>query len=114
MAPLIHSAPHPCPWTPSISPLAPQLETLCLTQMVPAEFPGKGRSTDWGFEGQIGVDNTWKERLFYLYPWTIVEGREIEEGKEDGIYLVAPPPRERELGELRMTLSCSNPVFFSF
>lgn len=37
----------------------------------------------------------------------------VEEGKKDGIYLV-DPPCEREWGELRMTLSCSNPVFFSF
>lgn len=47
----------------------------------------------WGFEGQVGVGNTRKERIFHLPPWTDIKDWEVEEGKEDGFYLVAPPVR---------------------
>lgn len=50
--------------------------------MMPAEFPGKGRSTDLGvLRIKEELITPGKKDSFYLYPWIIMEGWEVEEGK---------------------------------
>lgn len=68
--------------------LGPRSETL--TQVTPAECPWKKWHCFRGFEGQIGVANTWKG-LFLLHPWTLMEDWEVRERKEDGFNLVPLP-----------------------
>lgn len=84
---LIHKVPPPYPWTLRICPGAPVRDS----------DPGYACRVPWkkwhwfrGFEGQIGVANTWKG-LFLLHLWTLMEDWEVRERKEDGLNLVSLP-----------------------
>lgn len=82
---------HPCPWAPKIYPRGTLAENSVSDPDGACRVPWEGEEPWlWGFEGQVGVDNTWKETLFHLYPWTIMEDWEVGEEKEDGFYLMGP------------------------
>lgn len=88
--PLIHKMPPIHVSGPLGFPLGTWLETLSDPGGA-CRVPWEGKEHWlWGFEGRIGVDNTGEELLFHLHPWTVMEDWEVEEGKEDGFYLVTP------------------------
>lgn len=84
---LIHKVPPPCPWTLRICPGAPVRDS---DSGYACRVPWKKWHCFRGFEGQIGVANTWKG-LFLFHPWTLMEDWEVRERKEDGFNLVPLP-----------------------